>query len=179
MINLFFRLYSYLYIIYLKVVYPKRIDIKGKIKAKRFFRIEVSKNAKLIINGTITVKENVLFAVRKDATLQIGNKVFFNRNCSIVARNLIVINDGCMFGEGVKIYDHDHKIEKNKISKDKYTTAPIYIGKDSWIANNTNILKGSHIPENTVIAAMSLVNKPLNECGLYAGIPVNYKHSLR
>lgn len=179
MINLFFKLYTYLYVYYLKIFYPKRIDIKGRIKAKRFFRIEVSKNAKLIINGNITVKENVLIAVRKGAKLQIGNEVFFNRNCSIVTKDYIEIGDDCMFGENVKIYDHDHKIENFTISKDTYTTAPINIAKNCWIANDVNILKGSIIPENTVIAAMSLVNKPLEKSGLYAGIPVKFKKPIK
>ncbi len=169
---MFFKLYTFLYIYFLKFFYFKRVFITGKISANGFFTIEVARNAKLIIDGNLTIKSRVSFAVRKNATLKIGSNCFFNKNCSIVAREQIIIEDDCLFGESVKIYDNDHKYENNKVSRTAYNTKKITIEKGSWVANDTNILKGSYIKENSVIAAMSLVNKELDKTGVYAGIPV-------
>ena len=178
MIKLFFKLYTFFYIFYLRLVYHKQIEIRGKIKANRFFRVELSRGSSLKILGTLDVKENVLIAVRKNATLTIGRDCFFNRNCSVVVREKIEIGSDCMFGESVRIYDNNHLIENGIIYKDKYNTKSIRIGDGCWIANDVNILMGSKIPKKSVIAAMSLVNKELEKTGIYAGVPVDYKKSI-
>jgi len=174
-LDTFFKIYTKLYILFLQIRYANRIKIRGKVKAKRFFRIELSRGSQLEINGTIDIKENVLIAARKNAVIIIGKDVFFNRNCSIVARGTIVIEDECMFGENVKIYDNDHLVKDGKIFSNQYNIKQVHIKKGSWIANDVNILKGSVIPQQSVIAAMSLVNLELNEPGIYAGIPVKLK----
>ena len=40
--------------------------------------------------------------------VKIGGNVFFNNYCSVCAQNEICIGDGTIFGENVKIYDHNH-----------------------------------------------------------------------
>ena len=175
MIKLFFKIYNIIYINYMRVFYHKQFKLHGRIKANRFFRIELSRNAKLEIKGTLDIKENVLFAVRKNAKLEIGENCFFNRNCSVVVRESVKIGNNCMFGENVKIYDNDHLIRNGKIFQDKYLTKEIIISPNCWIANDVNILKGSTLPKGCVIAAMSLVKFSLSESGIYAGIPVSLK----
>ena len=41
--------------------------------------------------------------------ITIAGRVFFNSNVSISSVDSVEIGDGCLFGENVKIYDHDHK----------------------------------------------------------------------
>ena len=175
---MFFKIYTYIYISYLKLIKRGRLKVKGKISSDRFFRIEIARNAELVINGNIDIKSNVLIAVRKNAKLLIGNGCFFNRNCSIVCRETILIGNDCMFGENVKIYDHDHKIENKTISKTLYNTGKITIESNCWIANDVNILKSSYIRSSSVVGAMSLVNRPLEKSGIYIGIPVSLKKEL-
>ena len=172
------KLYNILYINFLELFYSKRFKLNGKIKSKGFLNIELSRNSLLVISGDLTLQKDVLIAVRKNAKLNIGNNCFFNRNCSIVCREEINIQNDCLFGENIKIYDNNHKIISGIVSKDLYDTKSITIEKNSWIANDSNILMGSYIKEKSVIAAMSLVNKPLEYSGIYIGIPVklNKKH---
>lgn len=178
MLRIFFKLYTFMYLRYLKIIFRGRLVLRGRVKANRFFRIELSKDAKLIILGDIVLKENILIAARKNAEITIGKDCFFNRNCSIVARESIVIGEGSMFGEGVKIYDNNHLIRNGKVSRDKFMTAKLSIGSYCWIANDVNLLMGTVIPSNSTIAAMSLVNSRLEKPGIYAGIPAQFKKEL-
>ena len=89
------KLYNTIYIIFLKLFYSKRFKLNGKIKSKGFLNIELSKNSLLVISGNLTLQKDVLIAVRKDAKLYIGNNCFFNRNCSIVCREGINIQNDC------------------------------------------------------------------------------------
>ena len=81
--------------------------------------------------------------------------MFFNNYCSVCAQNEICIGDGTIFGENVKIYDHNHvyKDPSVLIKHQGYTSAPIHIGKHCWIGSNVTILKGVTIGDNCVIGA--------------------------
>ena len=178
MIYLFFKIYNYIYILFLKFIYKKQLKIYGKIKVKGLLKLELSSSSTIVILGNLVLQDNVTISVRKGASLTIGKDCFFNKNCSIVSRDNITIEDDCMFGENIKIYDHNHLIQDGIIYKDKYDTKSITIGKNCWIANDVNILKGSIIPKNTVIGAMSLVNKELKESAIYTGIPVKLQKKI-
>lgn len=54
------------------------------------------------------------------------------------------------------LYDSDSNIRIN-INK------PIFVGNHVWIGCRTTILKGSTIPDGSVIAACSVITKKLNE----------------
>ena len=53
--------------------------------------------------------------------------MFFNNDCSITCLNKITIGANCLFGENVKLYDHNHKFrnENVKISEQGYTLGEI------------------------------------------------------
>lgn len=169
--RIFFLIYSLYITYYLKLFYKNNFKIKGFIVCNGFINIELSRSSQLIINGNLHVRSNAMIAVRPDSTLTIGEEVFLNRNSSIVCRESITIGNNTLFGEEVKVYDNNHKIVNGVVEANVFETSPIFIGNNCWIANSSNILKGSVIPDKTVIGAMSLVNKKLSEPGVYIGIP--------
>ena len=118
--------------------------------------------------GNITIGENFLIreygsiVVFPNAELQIGKGVFFNNYCSVNCLEKIEIGDDTIFGEGVRIYDHNHLIHRNEnpsVEKEKYTTKPVKIGKNCWVGSNTVILKGVTIGDNTVIGAGCVIHQ--------------------
>ena len=176
--NFFFKIYSIFYTFYFKF-FCKNININGRIISNGFFNIEISKNAQLSIFGTITLRPNVLIAIRDNAKLTIKDGCFLNRSTSIVCRENIEIGKNSMFGENVKIYDNDHKIINGTVCRNKFNTKKIIIGNYCWIGNDVNILKGSIIKDKTIIGAMSLVKSKLSKQGVYAGIPAKLLSSYR
>ena len=92
----------------------------------------------------------------------IGKNVFFNHDCSITCSgSSVTIGDGTIFGENVKIYDHNHRYKDTTIpiKEQGYTSAPVKIGKHCWIASNVVILKGVSIGDNCVIGAGCVIFK--------------------
>ena len=99
--------------------------------------------------------------IDKKGKVKIGDDVFFNNYCTICILEELTIGDGTIFGENVKIYDHNH-IYLNPdmpIKQQGYTLAPIHIGKHCWIGSNVTILKGVTIGDNSVIGAGCVVYK--------------------
>ena len=176
--RIFIKFYNLFYVFFLKIRYYERLTIKGSIRSNGFFKIHVARGAKCIIQGDVILQSGVILAVRKNAVLEIGKNCFFNRHCSIICREKIVIKAECFFGEAVKIYDHDHKISKKGIARAEFISSPIYIEQGCWLANGVNILKGSMLPQLSVIGAMSLVNSKLEKSGIYAGIPVKLRKEM-
>lgn len=94
------------------------------------------------------------------AKVIIGKKVFFNNYCSINCHERIEIGDNCIFGESVKIYDHNHKFRDiNKtIMSQGYSVKNVTIGKNCWIGSNACILPGSKIGDNVIIGAGTVIS---------------------
>lgn len=121
-------------------------------------RIEIAENASIRI-GTpcFTNEENCSISARENAQIEIGGDVFFNKNCTIVAREKVTIESDCLFGPNVYICDHDHVFDTENLYTDKFKTAPISIGRGTWIGAGCIILKGAIIGKNCIIGAGSVI----------------------
>lgn len=99
--------------------------------------------------------------IERNASIYIGNNCFFNRNCSLTSLGKIRIGDDCIFGEGVKIYDHNHNTNEQGVlfRKQGYKVGKVEIGSNVWIGSNVIILPNVSIGNNVVIAAGSIVTK--------------------
>lgn len=100
-----------------------------------------------------------VFIVDKDASLKIGNHVYFNEGMMISCKSSIQIGDGCQFGPNVKIFDNNHCYNASQGVLGKHTTNPIRIGENCWIASNVIILKGTVIGDNCVIGAGCVIKE--------------------
>lgn len=66
-----------------------------------------------------------------------------------------------MFGDGVRIFDHNHKYSNYHIEKIQFKADKITIGKNCWIGTNVVILKGVTIGDNVIIGANALIYKDI------------------
>lgn len=103
--------------------------------------------------------------IEEDGLLKIGKNVFFNNYCSLAVRKKISIGDNCIFGENVKLYDHNHKYKDKRelICKQGFISDEIVIEEDCWIGSNVTILKGVRIGKHSVVGAGVIVYKDLPE----------------
>lgn len=95
----------------------------------------------------------------------IGNNFFANETLRInlYGNNNLSIGDFCLFADDIEILCSDgHAIfdsNGNLLNKNEN----IFIGDHCWLGRNIKILKGSYIPNNTIVASCSLVNKKFTE----------------
>jgi acetyltransferase-like isoleucine patch superfamily enzyme len=164
------------------------------------FKISKHKGARLIINGIVTINSNlggstpIVMTLGINASLQIdgdfiiGNGVrlvisdnaflFFGgkdieSGSGITSDTIIMCNKKITIGKdflcawGVFISDSDwHSILGQKHQSD------VLIGNHVWIANNSSVLKGSIIGDNSIVASHSkVINKSYLPNSLLAGVP--------
>lgn len=114
----------------------------------------------LRLAGTPKARKGFSLFIEPGGIVSIGSDVFFNNNCSINCRETVTIGDYCLFGEGVRIYDHNHRFNMHgvPVAEQGFTCAPVTIGRNCWIGSNVVILKGAHIGDNCVVGAGCVVS---------------------
>lgn len=139
------------------------------------------------INGTIRFKGPIRFlqgayiTVARRALLEFGtNGTVGGTELKIMCFENIKIGDQVGLTWNVQLYDTSfHYIEYIDSSKPiEKLTKPIVIGDRVWVGNNTTISKGAIIPNDTIIASNSLVNKDFSHISPYsmlAGMPAKLK----
>ena len=154
-----------IYLFLLKVFTRNTIKFNSP-KLGKGLSITAVNNAVLDINN-LSARNNLNVFVSK-GILVFKKNCFVNNNCSFNCLHHIQVGKNTIFGESVKVYDHDHSIDENYIvNKNDFVTSPVIIGANCWIGSNTIILKGVNIVDNVVIGANSLVNKSVLAPGIY------------
>ncbi len=137
--------------------FPKIINEGGSIITKncQFYsgvRIEICKNAELVI----------------------GNGTYINRNTLIHSKISVRIGNNCRISWDVIIIDENgHEIPGIQNAK------PIIIDDDVWIGCRAIILRGVHIGEGAVIAAGSVVTKSVPAYSVVGGFPAKLLYQIK
>lgn len=138
---------------FLSIIGCRHIKTKGISLACKYSTIECDRYSFLTIGSKVCLSQGTLLAVRKSAKIYLGDNVFINRNCMIVAHNSIIIKKGVTIGPNCCIYDHDHDLKH----RGNFVSAPITIGVNVWLGANVLIMKGVSIGDNSVIGAGSVI----------------------
>ncbi len=130
------------------------IAVFQKIVLKLIYRKQISFGKKTTWRSSFKVM------IYKNACVNIGNGCFFNNYCSLNSNLNITIGNNVIFGESVKIYDHDHVFKKSSvlIKNQGYKAMKVEIGDNCWICSNVTILKGTRIGKKCVIGAGTVLS---------------------
>ena len=134
----------------------KGLKLNGFQKMQFSTQISIKDKGSIILGKRTSTDKRVALLV-KGGVIEVGDYVFFNRNCIIASQNHICIGNRCIFGPNVTIYDHDHKFNYEGVMNDEYNRSPVIIEDNCWVGANVTILRGTHIGEGCVIGAGAIV----------------------
>jgi acetyltransferase-like isoleucine patch superfamily enzyme len=151
------------------------------------FRFLRNKNhGALIIGKYCSIYSGCSFSLGPRGRCTVGDFTLLN-GALVMAEEQIEIGSYCMFSWNVGIADSDfHPLEpaqrlidaqalapyfKDRPPRPKVRTAPVIISDNVWIGMNATILKGVTIGQNSVVAAGSVVTKPVPPNVVVAGNP--------
>jgi maltose O-acetyltransferase len=116
--------------------------------------------------------------------IELGERVFFNFNCTVLDVCRVRIGDYSLFGPGVQVLTPMHPLDAALRRKQEYGK-PVDIGADVWVGAGALILPGVTIGSGTVIGAGSIVTRDLpanmfaagNPCRVIREITADERHS--
>lgn len=115
---------------------------------------------------SLTFRSSIV--VEPQASLTIKDRVFINQGVSIWAERDIEIGNRVLIGDLVCIYDSNaHEV----VPGEAVRRSPVKIDDDVWIGRNALILPGVTIGRGSVVAAHSVVTKPVPSGVVVAGSP--------
>lgn len=128
--------------------------------------------------GTIEIGDDTLvgpYAIvsARGGNIRIGAGSLVNFGCMIAAHASIEIGEDALIAEHVTIRDHDHTHGDPAVPYRLQGSidTPITIGSNVWLGAKVTVTRGASICSNTIVGANSVVTRPLETPGKYAGAP--------
>jgi len=158
----------------------RTIDVVNAYCVKANFK-NVGRNV-IILRGliyrypsNISIGSNVFIGTKVRFTseipsgqLQILDKVTIGQNCNIDFSGDLYIKEGVLLSEGVVIETHEHGFDP----RSKPLGKKLIIGNNVWIGLKSIIMPNvGTIGENAIIAAGSVVTKPIPANTIVGGVP--------
>ncbi len=165
-IQAFFYFLTYFKAGIYKLLFPYSVFFNLPLKTARLPSLRVRSSGRIYLRNSKFRANVKLFS--DGGVISIGHNCFFNNDCSITSKLKVTIGDRSIFGENVRIYDHNHSYDSNYyVSSEHFVSSEIIIGKNCWIGSNVVILKGVKICDNVIIGAGSILFKSITEPGVY------------
>ena len=163
-------IYSVFFVLINKILFRSKLSMPILCSIRGWIYFEIKSLSNIRIGDFLMVRGPMYIKCIDGGRLEIGNRCFFNHNCSITCCKRITIGNNCMFANNLVIVDHDHVIKEDKIS-DECESDEVVIGDNVWVGANVTILKGVHIGSGAVIAAGAVVNKDVEPHTVVGGVP--------
>src|SRR5215203_1717406 len=104
------------------------------------------------------------------SNIELGERVFFNFNCTVLDVCLVRIGSFTLFGPSVQILTPMHPMDAAARRREEYGK-PVTIGADVWVGGGAIILPGVTIGSRSVIGAGSVVTRHIPDAVFAAGNP--------
>jgi acetyltransferase-like isoleucine patch superfamily enzyme len=106
-------------------------------------------------------------------TLRIGDRVGIRPYCSISAATGIVLEEDVVLSAYSTVIDSDHTFRDGRpnIMHNPLDTAPVRVGRGTWVGERVAILKGAQIGECCIIGANSVVRGTIPPFSVAVGAP--------
>lgn len=144
-------------------------------------RFKASAGSAMLDNsGTIIFRGPIRFSVdysiynQQSGIIDFGELTIFGNSCKINCFKHIVLGKCLRTGGEIQIFDSGFHFLRNSITGDVKTIyGEVKIGDFCWIGNRSTVARGAVLPDRTIVASNSLVNKDFSDQvePLLAGMP--------
>ena len=142
--------------------------------------------SKIAIGARVLILPDAWLAVERSAwgqpgpVLRIGDGVGMRSRCTISASESITIEDDVIFAAGCTVIDSDHTHEPHdNVLFNPVETAPIRIGRGTWLGERVTVLRGADVGVRCTIGAGSVVRGTIPDYSVAVGVPARVVGSTR
>ncbi|MDQ1089043.1 acyltransferase [Siphonobacter sp. SORGH_AS_1065] len=145
------------------------IGIFDKQKSRSIWQV----SGNVVFKGACNIGHGSKISVGDDGTLIFGDNFTITAETSLICYRKIEFGANCVLSWEILMMDTDLHTIKNSQGEVINYPKPIRVGDNVWIGCRSTILKGSTVSNDSIIAAGSLVTKPLEGTkAIFGGSPV-------
>ncbi len=141
----------------------------------------------IAIGSDVFVLEGCWLAVERqawgsaDPVMRLGDNVGVRVYCTLSAARELVLEDHVVLGSAVTVIDSDHTWASGapSVVASPLKTAPVRVGRGTWIGDRAAVLSGSDIGEQCIIGANSVVKGTIPDHSIAVGSPARVVGSTR
>jgi acetyltransferase-like isoleucine patch superfamily enzyme len=107
-------------------------------------------------------------------SIRIADDVFVGTGCEFNIRRGISVGSNGLIASGCRFIDHDHGFSRRDSpmsSQADGSESEIVIGEDVWLGANVVVLKGVTIGRGAIVAAGSVLTRPVGAYEIWGGTP--------
>jgi acetyltransferase-like isoleucine patch superfamily enzyme len=110
---------------------------------------------------------------RPAPVLRLGDRVGIRPYCMISATESIVLEDDVIVGAFSSVIDSDHtfSLGNPNVMHNPLETAPVRIGRGTWLAERVAVLRGADIGRCCIVGANSVVRGEIPDYSIAVGAP--------
>lgn len=125
---------------------------------------EITNNGRIFFNGSAVIYTANKIVVGRRGMLVLGDDIKIMHYCNIAAHELVRIGSHSWVVHRCQVLDSNFHFTADFANHviNKYTREVI-IGDYCWICNSSTIAAGAVIPNKTIVASNSLVNKDMSD----------------
>lgn len=124
--------------------------------------ISIDKDSHIIFRGKARFARGVSLRCDEGGIIDVGNNVSFNQNFFCASNSTVKIGNDLMGGWNITIRDCDgHPIFPVGSDIAYEGVKPIEIGNHVWVGSEVTLMKGSKIPDESIVGWGSLVTHDL------------------
>jgi len=139
---------------------------------------EIVNQGTIIFHGPGAIGTGNKIRVSASATLEIGSGVMFADIINVGCYSRVIIGNHSKIAHRCQILDSNYHYVANLNNRTiPKWTRPIVIGERCWICNSTTVTGGSVLPDLTIVASNSLVNRDFSAVprkSIIGGIPAKH-----
>jgi acetyltransferase-like isoleucine patch superfamily enzyme len=157
-------------IIAYKIYYGRQLELTSwRVGLEKGAILTIAEGASIKLGSNVYIKRDSEIDARPGSRIIIGDNVFMNRRCTVVAMEEISVGDDSLLGVGVMVFDSNHKFDdpdpERLIIDQGVETKVVRIGRNCWIGSGAFVGLGASIGDNSVVAAHTVLVKPVpNNC---------------
>lgn len=118
-------------------------------------------SGKVVFEGNAGIGHGSKLSVRGE--LRIGRSFNMTAESTIVCAEKTVFGDDCLLSWGIVVMDTDEHPIYNQDGSRVNPNRPVIVGNHVWIGCNCTILKGSELPDGTIVAAGAVTSSRYTE----------------